>query len=89
MDSELAPIRIPRLYSMHERSFARNRVTVIAKVVIPEPRIPCSKGDLCLADRTPSSGLKNNSRISGSWCPGCSCSEGPSPPEGRNSQFPK
>ena len=60
MNSKIAPIGIPRLDNMHQRSFTWDRAASITKIVVSEPRVARGKRNLRFADRAPSLVLENN-----------------------------
>ena len=63
VNSKIAPIGIPFLDNVHQRSFTRDRAASIAEIVVSKPWVARRKRNLGLADRTPSVISENNRQI--------------------------
>jgi hypothetical protein len=62
VNSKIAPIGIPRLDNVHQRSFTRDGAASITKVVVSKPRVARGERNPRFADRAPSLVLENNHR---------------------------
>ena len=62
MHTKIAPIGVPRLDNVHQRSFTRDGAASITKIVVSKPRVARGKLNPRFADRAPSLVLENSHR---------------------------